>query len=109
MKLVMSIVHSDDAERLLEALTGESYGATIIGTTGGFLRQGNTTILVGTEDDKVDDALQIIRDNCHTQDRLVSTLPPVMDPGEMLVPVPVEVQVGGATVFVLDVVRFERL
>jgi uncharacterized protein YaaQ len=105
----MSIVHSDDADHLLAALTDRGYGATIVGTTGGFLRQGNTTILVGTEDDKVEGALEVIRENCHTRDRLVSTLPPVMDPGEMVVPSPVEVQVGGATVFVVDVVRFERL
>jgi uncharacterized protein YaaQ len=108
VKLVMSIVHSDDADRLLAALTESGYGATIIGTTGGFLRHGNATVLVGTEDEKVEDVLGIIRDNCHTRERLVSTLPPVMDPGEMIAPSPVEVQVGGATVFVLDVVRFER-
>jgi uncharacterized protein YaaQ len=109
MKLVMSIVNSEDSEPLIEALTERGHRATVIGTTGGFLRQGNTTVLVGTEDDLVDDVLQTVRESCHTRDRLISPVPPVMDPGEMIVPSPVQVQVGGATVFVLDVVRYERL
>jgi uncharacterized protein YaaQ len=107
-KLVMSIVHSDDAGRLVHALTGAGYGATTISTTGGFLRQGNSTILVGTEDEKVPNVLQLIRENCCTRRQFVNPLPPVMEPGEMYLPAPVDVQVGGATVFVLDVCRFER-
>jgi uncharacterized protein YaaQ len=108
MKLVMSIVHSDDAGRLTDALTQAGYRATIISTTGGFLRQGNATIFVGTQEDRVPDVLQLIRDNCRTRQEFVNPLPPVMEPGEMYVPAPVEVQVGGATVFVLDVAQFEH-
>jgi uncharacterized protein YaaQ len=108
MKLVMSIVHSDDAGRLTDALTQAGYRATIISTTGGFLRQGNATIFVGTQEDRVPEVLQLIRDNCRTRQELVNPLPPVMEPGEMYVPAPVEVQVGGATVFVLDVAQFEH-
>jgi uncharacterized protein YaaQ len=108
MKLVMSIVHSDDAGRLADALTQAGYRATIISTTGGFLRQGNATIFVGTQEEKVPEVLQLIRENCRTRDEFVNPLPPVMEPGEMYVPAPVEVQVGGATVFVLDVVQFEH-
>jgi uncharacterized protein YaaQ len=108
MKLVMSIVHSDDARGLLDALSGRGYRATKISTTGGFLREGNATIFVGVEDDKVEDVLAIIRENCHTRTQYVNPLPPVMEPGELFMPTPVEVQVGGATVFVLCVDRFER-
>jgi uncharacterized protein YaaQ len=108
MKLVMSIVHSDDAGRLTDALTQAGYRATIISTTGGFLRQGNATIFVGTQEEKVPDVLQLIRENCRTRHQFVNPLPPVMEPGEMYVPAPVEVQVGGATVFVLDVAQFEH-
>ena len=108
MKLVMSIVHSDDAGRLVTALTDAGYRATTISTTGGFLRQGNATIFVGTEDDKVEHVLQLIHDNCRTRRQFINPLPPVMEPGEMYMPTPVEVQLGGATVFVLDVSRFEH-
>jgi uncharacterized protein YaaQ len=108
MKLIMSIVHSDDAGRLVAALTEAGYRATTISTTGGFLRQGNATIFVGTEDEKVDGVLQLIQENCRTRRQYINPLPPVMEPGEMYMPTPVDVQLGGATVFVLDVTRFEH-
>jgi uncharacterized protein YaaQ len=108
VKLVVAIANNDDAGRLLDSLTAAGYRATTISTTGGFLRQGNATILVGIEDEKVPYVLELIRTNCHTRTQFVNPLPPVMEPGEMYVPTPVEVQVGGATVFVLDVVQFEH-
>ena len=108
MKLIVSIVNSDDARRLTDALMREGYRATTISTTGGFLRQGNATILIGTEDEKVDVVLEVIRSNCRTRTQYVSPLPPVMESGELYMPSPVEVQIGGAVVFVLSVDRAER-
>lgn len=108
MKLVMSIVHSDDAGRLVNALTAAGYRATTISTTGGFLRQGNATVLVGCEDELLEDLLRLVRENCRTRRQFINPLPPVMEPGEMYMPTPVEVQLGGATVFVLEVSRFEH-
>ena len=109
MKLVMAIVHRDDAEGLTRALTSAGFRATTAGTSGGFLRQGNTTLLIGVADEDVSRVLQLIRENCHTRTQLVSPMPPVMEPGELYAPPPVEVQVGGATIFVLDVARFEQV
>lgn len=108
MKLVVSIVNNDDVRQLEDALTQAGFRATTISTTGGFLRQGNATVFVGTDDEKVPHVLELIQENCHTRTQFVNPLPPVMEPGEMYVPSPVEVQTGGATVFVLDVVQFER-
>ncbi len=108
MKLIMSIVHSDDARGLLDTLSRHGHRATMISTTGGFLREGNATIFVGTDDDKVDEVLALIKASCHTRTQYVNPLPPVLEPGELYIPPPVEVEVGGATVFVLDVDRFER-
>jgi len=105
MKLLISIVHSDDADDLTTALRDGGFSSTKISTTGGFLREGNATILVGTEEDKVPELLEIIKENCHTRTLYVNPLPPVMEPGEMYMPNPVEVQVGGAVIFVLDVER----
>jgi uncharacterized protein YaaQ len=104
----MSIVHCDDAGRLVDALTEAGYRATTISTTGGFLRQGNATVFVGTGDEKVPEVLALIKENCCARRQLVNPLPPVMEPGEIYMPSPVEVQVGGATVFVLDVLQFEQ-
>lgn len=108
MKLIMSIVNSEDARPLIDALMRKGHRATVISTTGGFLREGNATIFVGTDDDKVEEVLGTVRDNCHRRTQHVNPLPPVMEPGEMYLPTPIEVEVGGATVFVIDVDRFER-
>ncbi len=108
MKLIMSIVNSDDARPLLEVLSRKGYRATMVSTTGGFLKEGNSTVLIGVEDDSVQSVLDLISENCHTRKQFVNPLPPIMEPGELYMPSPIEVQVGGATVFVLDVERFER-
>ena len=109
MKLIMSIVNRDDARGLVEVLLREGHRATLVSTTGGFLRAGNTTIYVGTEDEKVDEVLRLIKENCHTRTEYVNPLPPMMEAGELYIPTPVEVQVGGATVFVVDVERYEKI
>jgi len=105
MKLIVSIVHSDDADTLIRALQEKGHRCTKISTTGGFLREGNATVLIGAEEDQVDGILEIIRRNCHARRQLVSPLPPVAEAGELYIPRPVEVQIGGATVFVVNVER----
>jgi uncharacterized protein YaaQ len=107
MKLIVSIVHSDDAQGLVRALAAEGYRSTTISTTGGFLREGNATILVGTEAARADAVLGIIRDSCRARSKWVSP-PPLTETGELYAVEPVEVQIGGATVFVLDVERMQR-
>lgn len=108
MKLVVSIIHCDDSPGLMEALTRRGHKATIISTTGGFLREGNATVLIGTEESKLEEVLSIIRESCHARTQLITPLPPVVEPGELHVPTPVEVKIGGAIIFVLDVERVER-
>ncbi len=109
MKLVTAIVHNEDAATLVDALLEREYRATRLHSSGGFLKQGNATILVGVEEAQVDDVLAIIGANCHSRKQFVNPMPPIMEPGEFYMPYPVEVEVGGATVFVVPVERFERL
>jgi len=108
MKLIMSIVNSDDARPLLDSLLRKGHRATVISSTGGFLREGNSTLLIVVDAAKVEEVLGTIRETCRTRTQFVNPLPPVIEPGELYMPSPVEVQVGGATVFVLDVERTER-
>ena len=108
IKLIVSIVHTDDADQLTTALREGGFSSTKISTTGGFLREGNATILVGTEEVNVPSVLDIIKRNCHTRIQYVNPLPPVMEPGELYMPNPIEVQVGGAVIFVVDVERLVR-
>ncbi len=64
MKMIIAILRDVDSDPVSHALTSQSYRVTVIASTGGFLRRGNTTLLIGTEDEKVDSALEIIRQSC---------------------------------------------
>jgi uncharacterized protein YaaQ len=109
VKLIFAIVHNEDAGALVDALLEHEYRTTRLQSSGGFLKQSNATIIVGVEDDKVADVMAIIRENCTSRTQIVNPMPPIMEPGEFFLPYPLEVEVGGATVFVLPVERSERI
>ena len=109
MKLVVAIVHNEDAGTLVDALLDRDYRATRLHSSGGFLKQSNATVILGVEDEQVEEVLGIVRESCHARTQIVNPMPPIMEPGEFFMPYPLEVEVGGATVFVLPVERFERL
>jgi uncharacterized protein YaaQ len=109
MKLVMAIVSSDDSRNLLDRLARRGFSATVTSSLGGFLRMGNATIFCGVEDESMEEVLTVIRESCPSRVQYVTPLPPVMEPGEMHIPTPVEKHMGGAIIFVLDVDHFEKL
>jgi uncharacterized protein YaaQ len=109
VKLVLAIVQEKDSGRLIDALTEAGFQATMLASTGGFLRSGNATVLIGVEDPEVDRVLEIVRRTCETREQLMSPIPPVVEPVDSYVTYPVKVQVGGAIVFVLQVDRMERV
>jgi len=88
MKMMVVIINDRDAEAVMQALVDQAFRATRISSTGVFLRRGNTTLLIGLEEEKVEEALTIIREN--------STQPEELDRRR-------------ATVFVLPVSRYEQL
>lgn len=107
MKLILAIVSNDDSTRVSSALTKMGYSVTRLATTGGFLLSGNTTLLVGTEDNKVEEVIAIISENSRKRSKMVPSTA-AFNAG-MYAGLPVEVAVGGATIFVLDVERFEKV
>ncbi|HEY3523390.1 MAG TPA: cyclic-di-AMP receptor [Candidatus Limnocylindrales bacterium] len=109
MKLVVAVVHNEDAGALVDALLQRDLRATRLHSSGGFLRQSNATIMLGAHDERVEEILGIIRETCTSRTQVVNPMPPIMEPGEFFLPYPLEVEVGGATVFVLPVERFERI
>ena len=109
MKLVVAIVHNEDAGALVSALLDKEFRATRLQSSGGFLKQSNATIILGVEDDDVEEVMGVVRTNCTSRTQVVNPMPPIMEPGEFFMPYPLEVEVGGATVFVLPVERYERL
>lgn len=108
MKLIIAIVNNDDSTIVSSALTKEGYFITKLSTTGGFLMSGNTTLLIGAEDDKIQHIKEIISKHSSTRSKEVSTRASYgngLFPGEPSV----NISVSGATVIVLDVVSFEKL
>ena len=97
MKLIQAIVHNDYADAVVNALLAQGFRATRMGSTGGFLRAGNTTIVSGVEEEQVDEVLNTIKQN--VKSRLHTPAWPRAK----------EVDVSGAIVFVINVERLERL
>lgn len=106
MKLVLAIINDEDVQRLISHLNKNGFQVTKLASTGGFLRVGNTTILIGVEEERVEAALEMIREICHTTKRVAVTGQPYVGGGEGYMTYPIEVTAGGATVFVLDVDQF---
>jgi len=109
MKLIIAVVNNDNSRNLLDRLGRKGFSATVTSSAGGFLHVSNSTVFCGVDDDDLPEALSIIRENCTSQVQYVTPLPPVMEPGEMHIPIPVEKHVGGATIFVMDVEHFEKV
>ena len=109
MKLIIAIVQDEDASRLISNLMSDGYRVTKLATTGGFLRSGNTTLLVGVEDDKLKAAMDIIEKVCKSRKQIATSPSPISGTTGVYVPYPIEVTVGGATIFVLDVEQFTKI
>lgn len=108
MKLIIAIVQDQDSAHLIDDLTVKDFRVTKLASTGGFLKAGNTTLLIGVDDSQVDDVINLIEDNCKTREITTSLLTVTM-PGDTFIPYPLDVRVGGATVFVLDVEKHVRV
>ena len=109
MKLIIAIVQDEDASRLVSNLMNEGFGVTKLATTGGFLRAGNTTLLVGVDDDKFEGDMAVIEKVCKSRKQIATSPSPVAGTTGVYVPYPIEVMVGGATIFVLNVEQFVKM
>ncbi|MCW0953336.1 cyclic-di-AMP receptor [Weissella ceti] len=108
MKMITAIVQDQDANVLTKALVAAGFQATRLASTGSFLRAGNTTFIMGVQDEQLDDALALISENAKTRSQVMT---PAMNPGtvmESVVTEPLNVQIGGATVFVQNVEQFHH-
>lgn len=102
MKLIFAIVHDADAENVTDAINLAEYSATTLCSTGGFLRSGNTTLLIGVEDEQVDLVIDIIEKNSKNRIEIAPA-------GRFYFPASKEIEVGGATVFVTKVELFKKV
>lgn len=107
MKMITAIVNKEDSNAVCQALTKDGFSVTKLATTGGFLMAGNVTLLIGLEDEKVDACIALIS-SCSCQRKEI--VPSTASYGIGVTTVyPLEVTVGGATIFVTNVERFEKL
>ena len=91
MKLLIAIVQDTDSQRLLKVLMGKKYRVTKLASTGGFLKSGNTTLLIGVEEEKVDEVIRAIEGICKSKETKQG------------------VQISGATIFVIDIDEFVKV
>ncbi len=110
MKLIIAVVQDEDSSRLLTGLMNNGFGVTKLATTGGFLKAGNTTLLIGVEDERVPEAVSAIESVCKSRKQLTTmqTNASGISAGNY-VSFPVEVTVGGATLFILSVDQFLKV
>ncbi|ASW42112.1 cyclic-di-AMP receptor [Clostridium isatidis] len=109
MKLVIAIVQDDDSAELIDSVTEAGFRVTKLATTGGFLKAGNTTLIIGVEEEKVNYVISLIEDTCKKRKQIINTTTPITGNVDIFMSYPIEVEVGGATIFVLDVDQFIRV
>ncbi|MBU5669851.1 cyclic-di-AMP receptor [Peptoniphilus sp. MSJ-1] len=107
MKLVIAIVQDVDSDNLISVLNQHKFRVTKISSTGGFLKSGNCTLLSGIEDEDYDRFMEIVEENSTTRE-VRRTIQPINIPGQAMIPVPITVKVGGATLFVMNVVDYKK-
>lgn len=109
MKLIFAIVSNDDGNVVLRELNKAGFSVTKMASTGGFLRAGNTTLMAGVEEDKVQEVIDVISKNSAKRKQLVFSPEPYLGGLTGYTSFPAEVEVGGAIIFVIDVERFEKV
>ena len=102
--MIIAVVQDKDSNQLSNAFIEADVRATKLSTTGGFLRSGNTTFMIGIDDERVDEVLEIIKQSSSKRGEYL--VPPVNVEGQAETTYPLEIEVGGATVFILPVERF---
>ena len=108
MKLAICVIHNRDRNKLTDDLIRSGFKFTVIGSSGGFLREGNTTLLIGLEQEELGSLEQIIAKNCPSREQVVNVAPAdAVIPGTFVTS-PFNVPVGGAVFFLLNVEKFER-
>lgn len=106
MKLVITIVSKEDANKVTKALINNNFFVTKLSSTGGFLRGGNVTLMTGINENEVEQAIKIIKDCCKSRKEYIANQ--FVGEYNTVITAPIEITVGGATIFVLDVEQFHK-
>jgi uncharacterized protein YaaQ len=104
MKLIIAIVQDKDANKLTNSLVKEGIQATKLASTGSFLREGNTTFLIGVNENEVEHTLKVVEENCQKRESAEMQGPIINGSGIF----PVSVTIGGATIFIMNIEDFKQ-
>ena len=109
MKLMYIIVRQDNETDVVNALIENNYMITKLSTSGGFLRKGNTTLLSCIQDNEVNKAIEIIKNECGKRQKIQIEMP-INLPSTAInyATIPTTIEIGGATIIVTDVYKFEK-
>ena len=109
MKLLMAIIHDEDAFHIIDQLNAKGFSVTKLATTGGFLRAGNTTLICGVAEERIPELMEIIETKCKSRKQITSVNAMNVNASESFAPYPVEVTMGGATIFVLNIDEYKKV
>ena len=109
MKLILAIIDDEDAFHVQDALIEKGFYVTKLASTGGFLRSGKTTLISGVQEERIDEMVGILEKKCKSRKQITSVNSTHVNATESYVPYPVEVSVGGATIFVLNIEEFKKV
>jgi len=107
MKLIIAIVSNDDCSTVMKQLLKKKFFVTKLASSGGFLKKGNTTLMIGAKECDVDAIIKIITEYSKTRNELVPSS--VISEYGIMPSMPLEVTVGGATLFIIDVEKFMKI
>ncbi|MBC8590240.1 cyclic-di-AMP receptor [Wansuia hejianensis] len=94
MKLIVAIIQDEHTNKVIRALMDNKIRTTRLSSTGGFLKSGNTTLLIGAEEADIDKVVEIIKKQCSSTK--------VVEDGN-------EVKVGAANLFIMDIDQYVKL
>ena len=106
MKMLIIIVEDDDAFTVIDELNEKGFSVTKLASTGGFLRSGKTTLLCGVDEDRITDLIEIVKQKCKVRKQVASSHSMILAASDTHIPYPIEISVGGATIFSLNIEEF---
>jgi uncharacterized protein YaaQ len=105
-RLMLAVVQVQDERKAIRALNQAGIGVTRLASSGAFLGRRNVTLMIGLNQTQEEIAIQAIHENCHERVEYVST---PLEGAPLPIPLSTPIIVGGATVFTIDVERYEEL
>lgn len=109
MKLIYAIIRNDNEDDVIQALMQDHFVVTRLSTTGGFLKKGNTTLMIAVEDGDVDRCIDVIKAQCGRRQEITVNMSYLSGSSLMnYTTMPMNVEIGGATIMVVPLERFEK-